>query len=61
MVINAGFNDKRSDFACAEILVFNDKLNLDEILCIEEYFGHKYDLEMPTTSEPTNEPTISSA
>jgi len=44
--INAGFVEgESSDFACSEVLIFNDQLlEKDEIGCIENYFNEKYDL-----------------
>ncbi len=36
-----------SDFACAEILIVNQELDLVQIKCIENYFSNKYDLHLP--------------
>eukprot|EP01084_Bolivina_argentea_P234431 394683_1 len=32
-----------SDWACAEIIVVNERLNENEIQCVEDYFSCKYD------------------
>ena len=51
-----------SDFACAEVIIVNQILNEEEIICIEKYFNQKYDLSLapyePTTS-PSNAPSQS--
>ena len=39
-----------STFGCAEIIVSNDKLDLDELLCIENYLQRKYNHIAPTPS-----------
>ena len=43
--INQGLlGDEYSDFACAEIIIINEKLLLPEIQCIEQYLFNKYSL-----------------
>eukprot|EP01084_Bolivina_argentea_P032095 59376_1 len=34
---------ENSDWACGEIIVVNEKLNDNEIQCVEDYFSCKYD------------------
>ena len=51
-----------SDFACAEVIICDEELNVNEIICIEKYLNDKYDLSLapyePTTS-PSNAPSYS--
>ena len=42
----SGTGAEMSDFACAEILIYNEELNVDEIECVEQYFDCKYDLSL---------------
>ena len=45
--INTGYNTtKPSDWACAEIVIYNRKLNSSEILAVEEYLMDKYQLNI---------------
>eukprot|EP01083_Nonionella_stella_P288358 981236_1 len=60
--INAGTHTAEiSDFACTEIIVINQKIPLDDILCIENYLSEKYSTNSPTTSPtspPSNAPSV---
>eukprot|EP01083_Nonionella_stella_P047393 126821_1 len=60
LAINDGlaFNEK-SDWACAEILVFNRILELNQIKCLEHSLTTKYSLSFPSvgTSNPTTAPS----
>eukprot|EP01083_Nonionella_stella_P158433 515727_1 len=41
--INKGFKpEKSSDWACTEIIIINQKIPLDDIICIENYLLEKY-------------------
>ena len=42
--------NNRSSWSCGEIIVSNDKLDFDEILCIENYLQTKYDYTAPIPS-----------
>ena len=58
MINDGAFPSEKSDFCIAELIVFNDILNLTEIECVEQYFNEKYLL--PTISPstiPTNNPS----
>ena len=58
LVINTGYHaHEASDFAMAELIVFNNNLDITEIECIENYLQNKY-IFIPTTS-PTSDPTKS--
>eukprot|EP01083_Nonionella_stella_P083076 229537_1 len=52
--INKGFKpEKSSDWACTEIIIINQKIPLDDIICIENYLLEKY-----RTNAPTSAPTL---
>ena len=58
LLINKGaFPLETSDFACGEIIVINNKLNLTEIECIENYLNDKYNNTNYATISPTGSPT----
>ena len=44
--INTGFINEPSDWACAEIIIYNKKLSLDDILLVEDYLINKYNLNI---------------
>eukprot|EP01083_Nonionella_stella_P083077 229539_1 len=60
--INKGFKpEKSSDWACTEIIIINQKIPLDDIICIENYLLEKYSTNAPTTaptSAPSNAPSF---
>ena len=59
LMINTGFDsDEIGSFAIAELIVINDKIDLTEIKCIEDYFTNKYLLpSLSPTTTPTNSPS----
>eukprot|EP00484_Ammonia_sp_Unknown_P026491 CAMPEP_0197029876 /NCGR_PEP_ID=MMETSP1384-20130603/9233_1 /TAXON_ID=29189 /ORGANISM="Ammonia sp." /LENGTH=533 /DNA_ID=CAMNT_0042459119 /DNA_START=105 /DNA_END=1703 /DNA_ORIENTATION=+ len=64
--INAGQSGgESSDFACAEVMIFNDQLlSEEEVICVENYFATKYalfevaEVTAPPTSSPSANPTV---
>eukprot|EP01083_Nonionella_stella_P226421 804113_1 len=63
--INAGWQgtSQLSDWACTEIIIINQKIPLDDIICIENYLLEKYSTNAPTsspTSAPSSAPTFTS-
>eukprot|EP01084_Bolivina_argentea_P058858 107432_1 len=59
-MINKGKNYKeKSDFGCAEILLFDTVLELDTIECVENYLSSKYPTMSPTAIPTTMFPTYS--
>ena len=64
--INTGWSSEYSDYGFAELLVFNQLLNIQSIQCIEQYLDDKYGLnyiptQSPITSKPTSAPTETSS
>eukprot|EP01084_Bolivina_argentea_P296466 510612_1 len=65
LAINDGaIGNEKSDWACAEILVFNRILELNQIKCLENSLAIKYSLPSvgtsnPSTSNPTIAPSVS--
>ena len=51
--INQGkYSAYTSDFGCAEIIVVNEELSLDEIECIEDYLNDKYKIIKEVEGNP---------
>ena len=61
LMINDGFwGNEDSDWSCAEVIIIDEKISNDEILCIESYLNQRYAV-FPTlspTKTPTNAPTV---
>eukprot|EP01083_Nonionella_stella_P158431 515724_1 len=56
--INKGFKpEKSSDWACTEIIIINQKIPLDDIICIENYLLEKYSTNAPTTAPTQQTPS----
>mmetsp|Transcript_57225 Transcript_57225/g.51521 ORF Transcript_57225/g.51521 Transcript_57225/m.51521 type:complete len:413 (-) Transcript_57225:657-1895(-) len=58
--INTGWTPaipQKSNFACAEVILLDRDLELDEIQCIEGYLENKYFPDGLTTPIPTAQPT----
>ena len=52
LMINAGyFGNHISDWACAAIIIFNEELELEEVMCIEEHLNAKYNLSIPDIAD----------
>ena len=53
LTINRGYwSSYTSHFGCAEIIMVNQQLSLDEIECIEDYLNDKYDIFQIATENP---------
>eukprot|EP01083_Nonionella_stella_P180224 642102_1 len=65
MIGLGAYGGETSDWACTEIIVIDQKIPLDDIICIENYLLEKYSTNAPTTSptsapsDPSNAPTAS--
>ena len=55
--INTGWSSEYSDYGFAELLVFNQLLDIQSIECIEQYLDDKYGLNYAPTGNPSFEPT----
>ena len=59
-VINTGFAwPEPSDWSCAEVIIINEAIPTDEIICIEDYLISRYNVGAAPTESPTLHPTLS--